>query len=576
MAKASGGVFERALREANPAERTPRGAGGRRWVFVNEDQLTDAVGPLAALKPADAGVVLIESRWKAGLRPYHRQRLALIWANQRHFALEQARRGVAVRYVQADTPYRDALAPLAGELGGLTMMQAAERETREDLRPLVDSGALTVVPHDGWLTTPDDFAKSHRGPPWKMDSFYRYVRRRTGLLMEGADGEDFVGGKVSFDAENRRPWRGPPEDPPAAEVPSFEPDAVTREVVELVERAFARHPGVLRADALPATLADAEALWAWAKRACLRHFGPFEDAMSVRSRTLFHTRVSALMNLHRLLPARVVREAAELPIPLASKEGFIRQVLGWREFVRHVHESTEGFRVLRGERVAVGAGPGDGGYARWAGKPWAAAPSGPVDLGGATPSHLGGDTPLPPAWWGAASGMNCLDTVVRAVWEEAYSHHITRLMVLSNLATLLDVSPRELTDWFWVAYADAWDWVVEPNVLAMGTYGTGGVMTTKPYVAGAAYIDKMSDYCESCQFDPRKDCPITRLYWAFLERHAGTLRKNPRLFMPMNALAKRSAELKRGDAATFVAVRDVLVRGERLRVPTDAAGGGLF
>ena len=160
--------------------------------------------------------------------------------------------------------------------------------------------------------------------------------------------------------------------------------------------------------------------------------------------------------------------------------------------------------------------------------------------------------------------MHCLDRVVADVWREGWSHHITRLMVLGNLATLLDVQPRALADWFWVAYMDAWDWVVEPNVLAMATYATGGVMTTKPYVAGSAYIDRMSDYCEGCAFKPDRDCPITPMYWAFLGRHAERLQGNARMKLVMAAWRKRSDEQKARDQATFVHVRDVLVKGQRL------------
>jgi deoxyribodipyrimidine photolyase-related protein len=137
-------------------------------------------------------------------------------------------------------------------------------------------------------------------------------------------------------------------------------------------------------------------------------------------------------------------------------------------------------------------------------------------------------------------------------------------MVLSNIATLLDISPRELTDWFWIAYADAWDWVVEPNVLAMSTYGTGEVMTTKPYIAGSAYINKMSDYCGSCRFTPDGDCPLRQLYWAYLERHKDKLQNNPRLMMPMRSLAKRPADSKRADAAEFRRVVKLLVEGKEI------------
>ena len=168
---------------------------------------------------------------------------------------------------------------------------------------------------------------------------------------------------------------------------------------------------------------------------------------------------------------------------------------------------------------------------------------------------------LSPAYWGRKSGLACLDHVVEGVWAEGYSHHIARLMVLCNLAALLDVRPREITDWFWVAYTDAYDWVVEPNVLAMGTFAVGDLMTTKPYISGAAYINRMSDFCPTCRFDPRKNCPITNLYWAFLSRHEKNFNKNPRLAIPMRSLARRRAELQEKDRAIFKILQEVLSKG---------------
>jgi deoxyribodipyrimidine photolyase-related protein len=530
------GSFRRELeaRASDPADRV--------WLFVPYDQLSDQIGPLSRLDPDRAGIVLVESRWKAARRPYHKQKLALILANLRHFALEQAARGVAIRHVVAVGPYRDTLAPLAEELGGLTTMEPAERELRMDLAPLVADGRLRLVPHEGWLTTSEQFAASQKGaPPWRMDAFYRQVRRDCGVLMDERGKP--VGGKFSFDAENREPWAG---DPPAPGEPVFPGDPVKEEVLELVAASFADHPGELLPDALTATQADAEALWAWAKTECLPHFGPFEDAMSHRSEGLFHTRISFLLHVHRLLPTRVVHEVEALEAPLSSREGFVRQVLGWREFMRHVHLRTDGFRDLSG--------------------------STPADAGvePAAPSALGADRALPPAWWGAKSGLACLDTVVDSVLRTGYSHHITRLMVLSNLATLLDVSPRELTDWFWAVYTDAFDWVVEPNVLGMGTFAAGDLMTTKPYVSGAAYIDRMSDYCDGCAFDPKTTCPITSLYWAFLGRHEPELRDNPRMRLPLASLRKRSEEKQKRDAAVFGVVSRKLEAGRVL----DPAGFG--
>jgi deoxyribodipyrimidine photolyase-related protein len=535
------------------------GEDGRRWLFVPYDQLTDGIGPLSREDPRSLGIVLVENPWKVARRPYHKQKLALVISNLRHFALEQADRGVAVRRVIAEGPYAKALESLIPELGTLRVMVPAERELRSDLARLANQGSLQFLPHEGWLSTSEQFRQSDiKAPPWKMDKFYRFIRRATGVLMEG---EKPVGGRYSFDVENRLPWHGKPASP---EPPSFPRDPIKEEVGELIGRTFAHHPGQLNLDALPTTREDAEKLWSWAKAECLPLFGPYEDAMSHRSRSLFHTRISSLVNIHRLLPSRVISDVAGMKLPLESKEGFIRQILGWREFVRHVHEGTDGFRKLPGGKMPVEKAPGDGGYERWAGKPWGSSKKAKGLDGGAAPCALGCDTPLPPAYWGGKSGLACLDTVVSDVWAEGYSHHITRLMILSNLATLLDVRPRELTDWFWVAYTDAYDWVVEPNVLGMGTYALGGLMTTKPYVSGAAYINRMSDYCSLCAFNPKTDCPFISLYWAFLGRHEAMLKTNPRLTMPMASLRKRSASRKKQDQEVFRRVREILGKGEKV------------
>lgn len=533
---------------------------GRRWIYVPYDQLTDRVGPLSRAEPGEIGLVFVESTWKAARRPYHQQKLAMVLANQRHFAVEQAARGVAIDYRQTDAPYEQVLAQVVDERGRLTVMEPAERELRAAVRGLVEAGALRVVPHEGWLTTDQDFREGAGEAPYRMDAFYRQVRRRTGLLMR--DGSP-LGGRYSHDGDNRQSWRG---DPVAPAPPTFPVDALTAEVGDLIAQRFAHHPGTLRLDRLPATAAHAETLWAWALGECLRDFGPYEDAMSRHSRGLFHTRIAPLLNLHRLLPARVVRDVADADVPLNSKEGFIRQVLGWREFVRHVHRATDGFRDL--PSVPMRPEPGDGGFALWSGEVWSGS-AGPD--GGAAPSVLGAREPLPPAWWGTRSGLSCLDTVVEELWDEGWTHHIPRLMVLANLATLLDVDPRELTDWFWVAFTDAYDWVVEPNVLSMGTFGTGEIMTTKPYVSGSAYLHRMGDYCKTCAFHPKKTCPVTPLYWAFLARHADQLGVNQRMSLALGGLKRRSPERQAHDARIFALLRERLMAGEPVR-PSDLDG----
>jgi deoxyribodipyrimidine photolyase-related protein len=537
-------IFKKRLDKINPQ------SGRRRWIYMPYDQVTDRLGPLKD-EPENMGLILIENAGKAARRPYHKQKLALILANLRHFALEQAKRGVAVRHVATQSGlYSTALAELAAELGPIELMEPAERELRAELAPLIESGAIKLLPHEGWLTELSDLeAIKAKDGTYRMDSFYRRVRQKSGILMEGGKP---IGGKYSFDAENRQPWKGEPL-PPSS--PTFEVDDITEEVGALIEKHMSYHPGVLDLEHLPATQADHDRLWSFALEHCLPLFGPFEDAMSTRSRGLFHSRISASLNIHRITPKQLIEDVLSLDIPLASQEGFVRQVLGWREFVHKIHLATDGFRTMSPVRDK----PGDGGYGLWSGQSFTdLAPtalktdcSSKNPDGGACPSFFGGDNPVPPAFWGKTSGLNCLDTVVKSVWDEAYSHHITRLMVLSNLATLLDISPRELTDWFWVAYFDAYDWVVEPNVLAMGTYSLGGLMTTKPYISGSAYINKMSDYCKSCRFDPAKNCPVTRLYWAFLDRHQEKLANNIRLAMPLNSLKKRADSEREKDRQIF-------------------------
>jgi deoxyribodipyrimidine photolyase-related protein len=214
--------------------------------------------------------------------------------------------------------------------------------------------------------------------------------------------------------------------------------------------------------------------------------------------------------------------------------------------MNHVHDVTDGFRLIPEQVMEERSECSD------------------HEKEGASPSFLGADSPLVPAYWGKSSGLTCLDQVVSGVWNEGYSHHITRLMVLANLATLLDLSPRELTDWFWCAYTDAYDWVVEPNVLGMGTFALGDLFTTKPYVSGSAYINRMSDFCGECGFDPKKTCPFTFLYWAFLERHWEQLRANPRMRLVLASLKKRTPARKTRDREVYERVLSTLSDGEEV------------
>jgi deoxyribodipyrimidine photolyase-related protein len=574
-------VFHAELADRAAAAGRKAGAGAHRsgrergprpnLVVVLPDQLSLEIGALQTAQPAETTIVLVESVEWFSRRPYHRQRIAWILFSQRKFALEAADRGFEVEVLAGEAPIVDQLRARLARLGRTArMMDPAEREMRAELAPLVRDGLLEVVPHTGFLTTAADLDAGSTSEGWRMDRFYQSVRRRTGILMEHGKPR---GGKFSFDAENRRRWDG---DPTAPTPPEFPGSMLREEVVAIIESTFAEHPGTLDIATIPGTRAEIDRMWAWAKRSCLPLFGPYEDAMSRRSRGVFHTRISPLLNLHRLLPRTVVEDVAALEIPIASQEGFIRQVLGWREFVYQVHRATDGFRAGASESEQPEPAPGDGGYARWKGAPWRPAlPPPPGVDGGARPNLLKAELGLPPAYWGTASGLACLDDVAGDVWAEGWSHHITRLMVLGNIGTLLGVSPRELCDWFWIAYIDAWDWVVEPNVLAMATYATP-VMTTKPYVSGSAYLERMGDSCRSCRYTPGKDCPLGPMYWAFLARNDAILAENLRMKLPLASARGRADTVRAADARAFVALREVMIRGERQQPAPGEDRGSLF
>lgn len=540
-------------------------------ILVLPDQLSRDVGPLAGPdRSRGSRVLLLESREWLSRRPYHRQRVALILLNIRAFAAELREAGFSIEHLRGDASMRSLLEAWLDEhpSASLRGIDPAEREMRLEFAPLVEAGRLRWEPNPFFMTDRALFESAcGRGDKarFRMDSFYRKVRAATGLLMQ-PDGSP-EGGKHSFDAENREAWRG---DPPAPNPPRYPMTPLRREVEHEVETRFANHPGSLDVESLPATREDTLGLWDWAKASCLEHFGPYEDAMSRKSRGLFHTRISPVLNMARILPRTLVEEVAAMTsLPLSSREGFIRQVIGWREFVRHVHDATDGLRTIRGEAQPCRDAPGDGGWSTWSGRAWQPVPAAPKDVGGGSDANaLGADLGVPPAYWGAESGLACLDAVVADVWAEGWSHHITRLMVLGNIASLIDVSPRDLADWFWIAYADAWEWVVEPNVMGMATWGLGGAMTTKPYVAGSAYLDRMSDYCGACRFAPKANrpnsCPLTRLYWAFLDRHEPVLRDNPRLGVVMQAMRKRPDAERRLDRAVFTRVQSILIEGKPL------------
>lgn len=536
------------LARIKPAHPSRNDIASRRWIYIPYDRFTDRTGPLTEQPPEQTGIVIVESTAKALRRPYHKKKLVLLISNMRHFALEQAARGYRVLYHFSPLSHGQALLDLqqSSRIPQLTVMEPAERELRLDLHAATQAGLqLTQVADTTWLSTTEDFLSTFGdfkpGRSYVMDRFYRRMRQKTAILMQNGKP---IGGQFSFDADNRNPYKG---QVPIPAPPTFPPDEITAEVIDMVARSYSHHFGSIDNFDLPVTQQDCDAVWHFALEHLLPTFGPYEDAMRDDHLQLFHSRTSALVNLGRLLPAHLIRDVEQASshghIPLASAEGFIRQLLGWREFMRHIHQQTDGYRLLDVPREQP----------RRRSKPkrsetTPSAPPSPQDpYEGAAPSALHASLPLPAVYWGVKSGLHCMDTVVDQVIHEGWSHHITRLMVLSNLATLCGFSPRELTDWFWFAYVDAYDWVVETNVLGMATYADGGLTATKPYVSGAAYINRMSNYCGHCSYDPKKStgegsCPFTSLYWTFLERNQDVLGNNFRLQMPYNTLRKKSSD----------------------------------
>ena len=375
-----------------------------------------------------------------------------------------------------------------------------------------------------FYTTPEDFAKHAEGrKSLRMEFFYREVRKRFDVLMEG-DGP--VGGEWNYDADNRESFgkNGPRETPDG---PGFCPDATTREVIDLVNRRFAGHPGSLDSFAWAVCRADAErALRDFIKNR-LPLFGRYQDAMWTGEPWLYHSLLSSCLNLKLLNPREVV-DAAEAAYrsghaPLAAVEGFIRQILGWREYVRGIYWNH---MPEYKDRNAMGA-----------------------------------DGPLPDFYWTGDTGLECLRQAIGQTLEHGYAHHIQRLMVTGLYALLLGVDPEKVHEWYLAVYVDAVEWVELPNTLGMSQYGDGGLMASKPYVATGQYVNRMSNYCRNCPMDPRKKtgddaCPFTTLYWDYLLRHETDLKGNQRMRLQVRNLERLGAEERQAIRARANSIRE--------------------
>ena len=467
-----------------------------RLIFVPFDHLNKSFGALKDANPETDAIAMVESeRMKTG-RAWNKQRLYFLISSARHFAIELEEQGFEVYYQKAkDTPT------------GLTAIKAlaeiddavcAEPSSFGQYRQLAELGA-EFVENDFFLTPRrlfEDWAKTQKS--FVMENFYRKQRVRLGILMEGAEPE---GGQWNFDADNRLP---PPKNYTWESYPETIPDELDKEVAKELGIEPSRYWETTRSGALKRLKLFIDKH--------LAEFGPYEDAVTTESWTLHHSVISPYINNGLLHPAEVVKAVVAKyqkgGIPIASAEGFIRQVIGWREYIN-------GMYWFLGEDYK-------------------------------TKNGLGAKRKLLPLFVEPAkTKMNCVSNEVTAIHERGWTHHIPRLMILSNLALITGTNPQEFLDWMREQFVDASDWVMVPNVIGMGVHADGGQMMTKPYAAGGAYISRMTNYCKGCSYNPKertgdRACPFTTLYWDFLDRNASVFAKNHRMFQQNNGLKKLS------------------------------------
>lgn len=493
-------------------------------VWVLGDQLWQGQAALAGRQPqqTETPVILIESRQHVQQRRYHQQKLILIWSAMRHFAAELKDAGWPVSYEIAEdfeTPLRQWIADRG--ITTLQVMEPNDRPFAKFLDTLDLSCDLQIVPNNHFLWSVDEF-KDWAGDRKSllMESFYREGRKRLNILMEG---DEPIGGKWNFDKENRKPPKGELNTPPPR---TFEPDETTQAVIQMVKEADFPTFG----EAVPFTWAvtrdQALAVLDAFIETRLDTFGPYQDAMVTGEDTLWHAMLSPYLNIGLLHPQEVVEAAErayyEQSLPLNSVEGFIRQVMGWREYMRGLYWYVDEEYFDR----------------NWF-------------------EH---DRPLPDFFWTGETQMNCLNQVIDQVHRTGYGHHIQRLMILANFSLIAGLQPQAVEDWFHAAFIDAYDWVMQTNVIGMGLFADGGVLASKPYSASANYVNRMSDYCKGCHYNHKqrtgdKACPFNFYYWDFLDRHRDKLETQGRMsFILKNLDRMKIEELDeiRDRAATFL------------------------
>lgn len=498
--------------------------------LVLGDQISD--GRLSSLRDLDSAtdtVLFAEVRSETGYVRHHKKKIALIFAAMRGFAERLRSRGVRVRYTRFDDPENAGSIPgeigralAEGEYDRVVATESGEWRLNAALAEFARASNVPVEVRadDRFVCSRAEFEAWAAGrKQLRMEFFYREMRRKTGLLM---DGDQPAGGQWNFDKENRkRPPKG--LEPPYRKLVA--PNPTTHEAMADVAAWFPEHFGDLDPFFYPTTPEEAESVFADFLEVSLPSFGDYQDFMKVGDPFLWHAIVSAAMNVGLLDPLEMCRRAeAEWRAgraPLNAVEGFIRQIIGWREYVRGIY-----FLKMPeyGKRNALGA-----------------------------------DRNLPWFYWSGETNMACVRDVVDVTRRHAYAHHIQRLMVTGQLAMLLGCHPDQVDEWYLVVYADAYEWVEMPNTRGMATWADGGVMASKPYACSGSYINSMSDYCGRCAYDVKeklgpKACPFNVLYWDFLIRNAKSLRDNQRLAMPYRTLERMDPERRtriRAEAETL-------------------------
>jgi len=501
-----------------------------RLVLVLGDQLSH---DLSALKAADKScdlVVMAEVMDEGTYVPHHPKKIALVLSAMRHFAEDLRAEGWQVAYTRLDDA--EASRSIVGELmrrgqahGTSEVIATQPGEWR--LIEALETAPLTVrqLPDDRFICSLEEFDRWAEGrKELRMEYFYREMRRKTGFLME--DGKP-AGGKWNYDHDNRKPAR---DDMLRARPMQFTPDAITEEVLTLVEDRFGGNFGALRPFRYAVTRADARRALDHFATELLAGFGDYQDAMLQDDRFLHHSVLSPYLNIGLLNPVeicdRVVEEWKSGNVPINAAEGYVRQVIGWREYMRGLYFREGPDYVRRNE--------------------------------------LGHNRALPAMYWGAPTRMNCMAHAVEQTEEEAYAHHIQRLMVTGNFALLAGTDPAVVHEWYLAVYADAFEWVEAPNVIGMSQFADGGIVASKPYVSSGNYIAKMSDYCGSCAYSVKnktgaRACPFNLLYWDFIVRHRDRFGRNPRMgpvYRTWDRMDDDRREAVREGAAAFLARLD--------------------